>query len=76
MISEAERFDKDHPDLCRHLRWKGQFIQVDPDPTVPQTNNGIFWCLYSQTCIGPDGNLAEPYTCTATDRRCYGTGKA
>lgn len=75
MITEAERFNVNHPDLCPHLRWKGQFIQVEWDPTVPACNDGAFWCLYSQTCIGPDGSLAEPGECSSSGRACYGTGK-
>jgi hypothetical protein len=75
MITEAERFNTDHPDLCHCLRWKGMFIQVEPDPSVPPTNQGLFWCLYTQTCIGPDGQLAEPGACSSSGRACHGTGR-
>ena len=56
-------------DLCPALRWKQQFIGVEHDPTVPPTNDGLFWCMHTQTCIGPDGQLAEPGNCSSTDRR-------
>ena len=47
------------------LRWKGQFIQSAPDPSVPQGNDRNYWCVHTQTCIGPDGRLAEPGACSA-----------
>ena len=75
MISESDRFNTNHPDLCPSLRWKGQFILSEPDPTVPRSNDGLFWCLYTQTCIGPDGELAEPGDCHSKSRACHGTGK-
>lgn len=74
MISEAERFDVNHPMLCPHLRWKGMFVGVEHDPTVPPSNSGHFWCVYTHKCLGPDGEVAEPGNCTSPDRVCYGTG--
>lgn len=74
-MPDAERFDVSCETLCKGLRWKGQFILSEHDPTVPPTNDGLFWCMYTQTCIGPDGELAEPGTCSATNRQCHGTGK-
>ena len=53
MITEAERFDVNHPALCPHLRWKSFFIQADVDPTVPPANSGHFWCVYTHNCLGP-----------------------
>jgi hypothetical protein len=76
MINEAERFNVNHPDLCSCLRWKSQFYEADHDPSVQRSNDGLFWCLYTQTCIGPDGGLAEPGTCSSTSRSCHGTGVA
>ncbi len=75
MIRESDRFNIHHPNLCPALRWKGQFILAEPDPTVPECNDGLFWCLHSQTCIGPDGELAEPGNCSSKSRPCHGTGK-
>jgi hypothetical protein len=66
-----ERFDTEHPDLCHCLRWKGQFIVAERDPTVPPSNDGLFWCSHTQKCIGPDGHLAEPGNCSSRERRCY-----
>jgi hypothetical protein len=74
MISEAERFNINHPDLCDCLSWKGLFIQVAHDPSVPPSNDGHFWCVFTQTCVGPDGQLAEPGNCSSASRACYGKG--
>ena len=74
MIYEADRFNIDHPDLCECLRWKGMFIGVPHDPSVPPSRDGNFWCVYTQTCIGPDGQLAEPGNCSSPGRACHGKG--
>ena len=75
MIPESDRFNTHHPELCPALRWKGQFILAEPDPSVPPCNEGLFWCIYTQTCIGPDGAVAEPGNCNTRGRVCHGTGK-
>jgi hypothetical protein len=75
-VLETARFDTSHPDLCAALRWKAQFILAEADPTVPPSNEGLFWCIHTQTCIGPDGKLAEPGNCSSSHRKCYGTGNA
>jgi hypothetical protein len=75
MISEAERFDILHPALCDCLRWKGMFIGVPHDPSVPAPNDGAFWCVFTQTCVGPDGKLAEPGSCSSPSRPCHGVGR-
>ena len=75
MISESDRFNTSHPGLCPGLRWKGQFISSAHDPTVQRSNDGLYWCIYTQTCIGPDGGLAEPGNCHSSRRPCHGTGK-
>lgn len=72
---DADRFDTERDGLCSALRWKGQFIAAEHDSTVPPSNDGIFWCLHTQTCIGPDGDLAEPGNCASKSRACHGTGK-
>ena len=55
---------------CRCLRSKEMFINVEPDPTVPNSSSGIFWCIHTQNCLGPDGRVAEPESCKA-GRACY-----
>ena len=71
----VDRFNTQHPNLCHALRWKGQFIQAEPDPEIPSAHDGLYWCMYTQTCIGPDGRLAEPGQCSSGWRQCHGSGK-
>jgi hypothetical protein len=75
MISETDRFNISHPNLCAALRWKGQFIATEPDRTVPSMSDHFYWCIHTQTCIGPDGKIAEPGNCSSSRRTCHGTGK-
>jgi hypothetical protein len=74
MMTEEERFGTDKPDLCQGLRWKGMFYTSEPDPSVPSMSARLFWCTYTQTCLGPDGEVAEPGSCSSGERRCYGNG--
>src|SRR5947208_12021170 len=60
MISESDRFNTNQPDLCSALRWKGQFILSEPDPTVPRSNDGLFWCLYTQPASARTANWLNP----------------
>jgi len=74
MITEAERFSTERVELCHCLRWKGMFIPAERDASVQPSNEGLFWCLYTQNCIGPDGSLAEPGDCSSSGRACYNKG--
>jgi hypothetical protein len=74
-MSAPDRFNVEHANLCTALRWKGQFILSDPDPTVQPSNEGLFWCMHTQNCIGPDGKVAEPGNCSSPWRQCHGTGQ-
>jgi len=71
VTNDPERFDIHHPDLCPALRWKGQLVWAERDPSVPETNDGLYWCLHTQTCIGPDSALAEPGSCSSPSRSCH-----
>jgi hypothetical protein len=71
MRTEAERFNPNRENLCPSLRWKGMFIWAEKDQSVPPSNSGIFWCLHTQTCLGPDGNVAEPGDCDSATRKCH-----
>jgi hypothetical protein len=73
--AEERRFNPNRPDLCSCLRWKGMFVPSAEDLSVPSGNGGLFWCLYTQTCIGPDGQLAEPGNCASRERGCWGRGR-
>jgi hypothetical protein len=48
---------------CCKLRWKGMYIDVEPDPTVPNMRDGLFWCSTTMTCLGPDGRVADEESC-------------
>ncbi len=76
MMTEADRYNTDRPDLCPYLVWKGKLVWAELDPTVPSSQDGLFWCSFTQTCLGPDDQLAEPGTCSSIDRPCYGTGQS
>jgi len=70
-MEKSRRFDINVPGLCSALHSKGQYVWADRDETVPACNDGLFWCAHTQTCIGPDGKLAEPGNCCSSDRDCH-----
>jgi hypothetical protein len=74
-MPDHDRFDVSCETLCTGLRWKGQFILAEPDPTVPPCNDGLFWCAHTQRPLGPDGGIVEPSTCSAIARQCHNTGQ-
>jgi hypothetical protein len=57
-------------EVCRRLRSKGMFIEAEPDPTVPNTSDGFYWCTQTQNCLGPDGGVADKLRCRA-GRGCF-----
>jgi hypothetical protein len=63
------RLDRDD-DRCAKLRWKGMFIEAEWDPTVPHSNDRLFWCMDTQKCLGPDSQAVDEYDCNET-RKCY-----
>ncbi len=72
-LTENDRFNILHPDLCTSLRWKSQFVEVegDSDPTSPSERSNLFWCMHTQNCLGPDGQVAEPGMCSLRGRNCH-----
>ena len=66
------RFDTTRTNLCPSLRWKRQFFEAQRAASVPNSNEGLFWCVHTQTCIGPDGEVAEPGNCCSATRTCHG----
>lgn len=44
---------------------------VEQEPSQQRSFTGYFWCLYTQTCLGPDGKLAEPIECDSPARSCH-----
>lgn len=57
-------------EMCRRLRFKGMYIDVEPDPRIPNTSDGFCWCSHTQTCLGPDGEPVEKEDCTI-GRGCF-----
>jgi hypothetical protein len=57
---------------CGNLRWKGMFIDVSGGPEHPEITDGdrIYWCVYTQNCLGPDGQVADAEACSSL-RSCY-----
>ncbi len=55
---------------CRFLRSKEMFIHAEPDPTVPASRSGNFWCVHTQTVIGPDGKVVTDEACSS-ERMCF-----
>ena len=46
------------------------FIDVEPDPSIPNTRDGFFWCSHTMNCLGPDGRIADEESC-CTGRACF-----
>jgi hypothetical protein len=65
--SSLTRIDDDR---CAFLHWKGMYVQVEWDPSQPHSGDRLFWCHHTQTCLGPDGKVADDYECNET-RGCY-----
>jgi hypothetical protein len=63
---------KTRRDSCKRLRSKSMFIESEPDPTVPRGSDGFYWCSHTQTCLGPDGEVATREKCNS-GRNCFET---
>ena len=70
-MTDAERFDINRPNLCLGLRSKEMFTWAEHDPSQERTYSGYFWCLHTQTCLGPDGKIVEPAECDSPGRSCH-----
>lgn len=57
-------------EICKRLRSKGMFIEAEPDPTVPKSSDGFYWCTHTMNCLGPDGKAAVKEHCRA-GRGCF-----
>ena len=55
---------------CNNLRWKGLFVEAQPDPTLQHGDDRSFWCLETQICFGPDGDSVNETACNPS-RSCY-----
>jgi hypothetical protein len=73
-MTETELFYAKYPNLCPHIRWRAQGFVADPNEPAPPPYDGLYWCVFSQTCIGPDGQGVDPDHCCSETRVCFGTG--
>ena len=71
IMAELHNLDPNRPNLCPALRSKDMFIWVEPDADTQRVHSGVFWCLYTQGPLGPDGKLAEPGNCDSIERGCH-----
>ena len=55
---------------CRCLRSKEMFYEVERDAAAPPSGSGIYWCIHTHNCLGPDGQIAEPASCQP-GRSCF-----
>ncbi len=59
---------------CEFIRWKGLFVDISQrDTSEPEsTEPHVYWCLHTQNCMGPDGQVVDEEVCTSL-RSCYRT---
>ena len=70
MITQPVRQIPEPPVQCRLIRSKWMFIDSEPDPTVPRSGESICWCVHTQKCIGPDGQVVTLENCNS-ERACF-----
>ena len=57
------------PVPCRHIRSKETYYQPAGAPE-DEFSSGIYWCVKTQECIGPDGQGCSKCEC-GPERACY-----
>lgn len=57
-------------DRCKRMRSKGMFVEVEPDPSVPECGDGFYWCTHTMNCLGPDGKPVLLAECSP-ERKCF-----
>jgi len=55
---------------CALLRSKWMFIHVEREANDPRQESGLCWCVHTQNCLGPDGQVANEENCQP-GRACY-----
>ena len=55
-------------EVCASLRSKKLFYQTGPRPeghisSTIENTDGPFWCVHTQTIVGPDGDFADTDRC-------------
>jgi hypothetical protein len=54
---------------CKHLRSKEMFYD-NGIPLEERGSSGIFWCMRTHHCMGPDGTAVDREDCVP-GRSCY-----
>jgi hypothetical protein len=57
-------------EYCHRLRCKEMFIDMGEPFDLKNSGSGIYWCAHTQTCLGPDGQIAHLEPCKP-GRSCY-----
>lgn len=57
-------------DRCYFLHWKGMYIDSIWTADVPHSNDRLYWCHKTQSCLGPEGKTVDEYECHE-GRKCY-----
>ena len=70
MITEPVRQIEEPKVQCSLIRSKWMFIDAEPDHTVPRSGTSICWCVHTQKCMGPDGQIVSLETCNF-ERPCF-----
>lgn len=55
---------------CRWLRCKEMFIETAREFRMEESGSGIYWCSHTQSCLGPDGQVADTGNCQS-GRGCF-----
>ena len=61
MLSHAVRFDRNSPDFVRLSSGRANLRNRQTIRAFQSVSDHQYWCVYTQTCIGPDNGLVEPY---------------
>ena len=70
MITEPVRQIEEPKVQCRLIRSKWMFIDAEPDHSVPRSGTSICWCVHTQKCMGPDGQVVTLEACNS-ERPCF-----
>lgn len=57
-------------EVCRCLRSKTMFYEVDEGERPDAENAGPFWCTHTQTIQGPDGSVVDIGSCRSSRSCC------
>jgi hypothetical protein len=55
---------------CRRLRCKEMFVDTGIPFHPAQSGSGIYWCNYTQNCLGPDDETSGIENCQP-GRACF-----